>query len=124
MSRLPAHLHEHFHSDLHAGPPEGGHDRRGEARHPACGDILVIYLATEEGHVRAAGFKAQGCPAAMGTAAAACAVLAGLPVDGDLPETLRACFVDTYGEPAPAHRHALGLVVTALGAASRPARGA
>ncbi len=124
MSRLPAPLHEHFHSDLHVGPPEGGHDRQGEARHPACGDVLVLYLATAEGRIEAAGYKAQGCPAAMGTAAAACAVLSGLADDDELPAALRSRFIEVYGEPAAAHGHALGLVVTALSAARRPARGA
>lgn len=114
---LPLALRRAFESARHVGPPAGA-DRRGEARNEACGDVVVIWLATvEDGEarqVRAAGFKAQGCPAAMATAAAACDVLPGLRVDASLPEELARRFEAFFGAPKAAHRHALALVAEAL----------
>jgi NifU-like protein involved in Fe-S cluster formation len=114
---LPLALRRAFEAARHVGPPAGA-DRRGEARNEACGDIVVIWLATEaEGElrrVRAAGFKAQGCPAAMATAAAACDVLPGLRVEATLPEDLARRFEAHFGAPKAAHRHALALVAQAV----------
>ena len=68
---FPNALRECLLAGRHVGPP-APHARRGEARNPACGDIVVLWLELERGLVKAAGFKAQGCPAAMATAAGAC----------------------------------------------------
>ena len=90
MARLPDALAAHFHADRHVGPPPDRHPDarlgRGEARHPACGDHVVVWLALREGRVDAAGFKA-------------------------------AAFTAACGAPAPAHRHALALVLRAVDAA-------
>ena len=114
---LPPALRDAFDAARHVGPPPGA-DRRGEARNEACGDVVVLWLATAaEGEarvVRAAGFKAQGCPAAMATAAAACEVLPGLRADASLAEGLSRGFEARFGIPRAAHRHALALVVEAL----------
>jgi NifU-like protein involved in Fe-S cluster formation len=64
--------------------------------------------------VVAAGFQAQGCPAAMASASAACELLPGLPADEHLPEALAARFEAAFGPSRPAHRHALALVREAL----------
>ena len=121
MARLPDALAAHFHADRHVGPPPDRHPDarlgRGEARHPACGDHVVVWLALREGRVDAAGFKAVGCPAALATAAAVCGVAAGLPADADLDAALTAAFTAACGAPAPAHRHALALVLRAVDAA-------
>jgi NifU-like protein involved in Fe-S cluster formation len=116
---LPPELRAVFDASLHVGAPAGA-QRRGEARNEACGDVVVIWLRVGAGDapvVEAAGFKAQGCPAAMAAAAGACEVLAGLRADSKLGETLRATFAARFGEPRPAHRHALTLVCDAAGAA-------
>ena len=114
---LPPTLRAAFEAARHVGPPAGA-DRRGEARNEACGDVVVIWLATaEEGEARvvcAAGFKAQGCPAAMATAAAACELLPGLRADEALADELARRFEAHFGAPKPAHRHALALVEQAL----------
>ena len=125
MQAFPEHLKQHFERPERVGEPEGGADRLGEARNPACGDHLVVYLRCERGpggveRVAAAGFRAQGCPAAMATASAACSVIAGLASDGALPRALAARFEERFGVPAPAHRHALALFSEALNAL-RPA---
>jgi len=118
MQRFPPHLREHFERPRHVGEPEGGADLRGEARNAACGDVLAVYLRLQsDGRtIAAAGFRAQGCPAAMATASAACSVLEGLAVDELLPAALVARFEQRFGAPRPAHRHALALVGQALGA--------
>lgn len=115
---LPVALRECLLGTRHVGPPPGGPARRGEARNAACGDVVVLWLAVEgqPAVVRAAGFKAQGCPAAMAAAAGACEVLPGLAADGTLPAALRARFLERFGQPRVAHGHALALVVEALGA--------
>lgn len=114
MRDFPQVLREHFDAPHHVGPPAGGADLRGEARNPACGDHLVIYLALEQGRVKAAGFRAQGCPAALATASAACSLLEGLVADTSLPDALPPLFAERLGAPRPAHRHALTLCVEAL----------
>ena len=116
MSRLPEHLQPHFHEPRHVGPPEGGYDLRGEARHPVCGDHLVVYLAVRDGLVAEAGFKAMGCPASMAIAAAATELLHGLPADG-LSAALGARYTDLHGDLPAAHGHALRLVERAVDAA-------
>jgi len=116
---LPASLREVFDASRHVGAPVGA-QRRGEARNEACGDVVVIWLRVGDGAeplVEAAGFKAQGCPAAMAAAAGACEVLAGLRVDAQLGEQLAAAFSERFGAPRAAHRHALALVCEAAGGA-------
>jgi NifU-like protein involved in Fe-S cluster formation len=119
---LPTALRECLLGTRRVGPPPGGPSRRGEARNAACGDVVVLWLAVEgePAVVRAAGFKAQGCPAAMAAAAGACEVLPGLRADGGLAQALRTRFVDRFGEPRAAHGHALALVVEAAEAAAPP----
>jgi NifU-like protein involved in Fe-S cluster formation len=119
MRDFPEHLRRHFEEPRGVGEPARGTDLRGEARNPACGDHLVLYLALERGadgatRIAAAGFRAQGCPAAMATGSAACELLAGLPLDEGAPAALAERFERTYGAPRPAHRHALALCTEAL----------
>ena len=118
---LPASLREVFDASRHVGAPAGA-QRRGEARNEACGDVVVIWLRVGEGEagaqvVEAAGFKAQGCPAAMAAAAGACDVLPGLRADERLAEQLAAAFSARFGAPRAAHRHALTLVCEAASGA-------
>ena len=116
---LPASLRAVFDASRHVGAPAGA-QRRGEARNEACGDVVVIWLKVGAGdapRIEAAGFKAQGCPAALAAAAGACEVLAGLPADAGLGEALRAAFTARFGEPRAAHRHALALACAAAGGA-------
>lgn len=127
MQHFPGHLKQHFESPERVGEPEGGAELKGEAVNAACGDRLVVYLrcerVAEDGalrRVQAAGFRAQGCPASMATASAACSVLEGLVVDRGLPEILTQAFEARFGAPLPAHRHALTLFAEALRAV-RPA---
>ncbi len=117
VTRLPDELLQHLREPRHVGAAPGGETHRGEARNAACRDHLVLSLRVEDGVVASAGFKAHGCPAAIGTGSAAAQLLAGLPHDASLPEAARARFVERYGEPAALHRHALALVVEALGSA-------
>jgi hypothetical protein len=81
---------------------------------------VVIWLRVGAGEapvIEAAGFKAQGCPAAMAAAAGACEVLAGLRADGRLGDQLAAAFSARFGAPRAAHRHALALVCEAASGA-------
>jgi hypothetical protein len=132
VPRFPEHLQQHFDRPHCVGEPPGGADLCGEAVNSACGDRLAVYLQCapqggrgdghEEGRddgrpprrVQAAGFRAQGCPAAMATASAACSLLPGLPLDAGLPEALALRFEQDFGAPLPAHRHALALFAQAL----------
>jgi NifU-like protein involved in Fe-S cluster formation len=122
VDRFPEHLREHFHAPRHVGEPPGGADLRGEARNPACGDHLVVFLKLSpetDGprRVTAAGFLAQGCPAAMATGSAACEVMVGLEAGRALPQAIEQRFEAAFGSPAAAHRHALALVASAVQAA-------
>lgn len=113
MRHFPEHLRDHVQNPRHAGEPACW-EQRGEARNAACGDHVVVYLATEEGRVADVGFKAVGCPAAMGTASALCTLLEGLTADAGLPAAAAAAYEQAFGVPAPAHRHALALCTEAL----------
>jgi len=118
---LPPELRAVFDASRHVGAPAGA-QRRGEARNEACGDVVVIWLRVGAGDagaqlVEAAGFKAQGCPAAMAAAAGACEVLEGLRADERLGERLSEAFCARFGAPRAAHRHALALVCEATGGA-------
>ena len=117
---LPSALRAAFEATATVGPPPGA-DHRGEARNPACGDIVVIWLAISDGVVRAAGFQAQGCPAVMASAAGACAVAEGLPADLSLGGGIERRFVERFGAPRAAHRHALALVAEAFASAASAA---
>jgi len=117
VSRLPEALREHLRHPGHVGPPPGpGALLQGEARNAACRDHVVIYLRRDAaGQVATAGFRATGCPAAIGTASAASVLLPGLAGSGaELLAALRARFVAAHGEPAALHRHAWELVGEAL----------
>ncbi len=124
MDRLPDALREHLQQPRNVGEPDGGADLRGEARNAACGDVVVLFLklgaasAAMPGPparlIVEAGFLAQGCPASMTTASAACELLPGLPADESLPDALEQRFLERFGTPRPAHRHAMGLVREAL----------
>ncbi len=114
MPRLPDYLQVHFDAPGRVGPPATGFDRRGEARNPACGDHLVLFVHTDDGFVREAGFKAMGCPAFMAIAAAATELLPGLAADAALPDRAARAYRERYGELAPMHRHALALVEASL----------
>ena len=114
---LPPALRDHFDRPRNVGAPAGA-QRRGEARNEACGDVVVVWLRVAGPVVDAAGFKAQGCPAALAMASAACDLLAGMQADGTLPERLRQAHAAAFGVPAAAHRHALALVVEAAGRAA------
>jgi len=119
MNRLPEALLQHLRDPRHVGEPVGGATHRGEARNPACRDLLVIFLHVEGGCVAGAGFQATGCPAALGMSSAATELLPGLAAEETLPERLRERFVEVYGEPEAMHRHALNLLMEAVGNAVR-----
>jgi len=113
MPRLPDHLQDHLERPRRVGRPSGC-DRIGRARNAACGDVVEVYLATDGARVREAGFKAAGCPVALGTASAATELLVDLEVGAGLADELLARFRARYGEPAPLHRHALALFADAV----------
>jgi NifU-like protein involved in Fe-S cluster formation len=107
---LPPTLREHFDRPRHVGAPEGA-GLRGEARNEACGDILVLWLRVggSPARVEAAGWKAQGCPATLATASAACEVLPGLPADSSLPARLEGAHAAAFGVArVEAARRAIG----------------
>ena len=118
MRDFPEHLRDHVQNPRQAGEPAVW-QHRGEARNPACGDHVVVFLEVADGCVVTSGFLARGCPAAMGTASALGTLLAGLPADGTLPGAARERYEAMWGEPRPAHRHALSLYADALTAALR-----
>jgi len=112
VERFPEILRDHLQRPRNVGEPEGGADLRGEARNAACGDIVVLFLRLDRAPgspplIAAAGFLAQGCPAAMAMASASCELLPGLAADAALPEALAARLTAHVGAPRPAHRHAL-----------------
>ncbi len=88
-------------------------DAYGEAGGAECGDLVRIELSVHDGVIREIGFRANGCPAATAAASAACARLAGAPVDAALSLT-PAALDAALGGLRPAHRHGPDLVVEAV----------
>lgn len=108
---------DHVRRPRNAGPLRPA-DAQADARNPACGDLVRIYLRVTEGAVTAAGFQAEGCPATVACASRLTEVLAGLPVDGleDLdPDALAA---DLGGLP-PDRFHAAEVACRAARLAGR-----
>jgi nitrogen fixation NifU-like protein len=86
-----------------------------EVTNPVCGDVLQLFVRLEVGRVAAAGFKAQGCVAAI----AASSVLTELII-GQSPAQMRAVTASRVSEALgglpPTTLHAAQLCVDALAA--------
>jgi tRNA-specific 2-thiouridylase len=90
-----------------------GADAVGEAGSADCGDLVRIQLRIAGGRVRDARFLAFGCGAATAAASAACARLAGAPLDAALALSAKSLDAD-LGGLGPARRHGPELAVDAL----------
>ena len=91
-------------------------DAAGEAGGAACGDLVRIELAIDDGRVAAAGFRVSGCPAATAAAAAVREAVRGRTIDEAMalsPDEVDAML----GGLGSAHRHGCDLAVEALAAA-------
>jgi tRNA-specific 2-thiouridylase len=95
-----------------AGPEaEGGFS--GSAGGAACGDLVRVSFALEEGRIRRPSFAAEGCAATRAAAAATCELIDGialLAAAGIGPEGISA----ELGGLAPSHAHAAELAADAL----------
>ncbi len=98
-----------------AGELAGADVRVGRAEHPVCGDEVELSVRWREGAIADLAWRARGCPACVGVAAAAREALLGCSA-ADAPARLSAR-IDALGGLQPAERHALKLVVEALGRA-------
>lgn len=101
-----------------AGELLGDGVRRGLAEHPVCGDRVQLTLRIAGGRIEDLRWQANGCPAAMAVAALAADTLAGAPL-ADVAARLRQALAD-HGGLAAHERHAEGLVLRALAAATAP----
>lgn len=88
----------------------------GEAGGAACGDLVRVELAVEEGRVAAAGYRVSGCPAATAAASALREAVEGASLEHAM--SLAPADLDAMlGGMGPAHRHGCELAVEALAAA-------
>jgi nitrogen fixation NifU-like protein len=51
-----------------------------EVSNPICGDVMKLWVKVENGRIRDARFKAQGCSAAIATSSYATEMLVGMSV--------------------------------------------
>ena len=51
-----------------------------EVSNPVCGDVMKLWVKVEDGRIRNARFKAQGCSAAIATSSYATEMLLGMSV--------------------------------------------
>jgi nitrogen fixation NifU-like protein len=79
---------DHFKNPRNAGDVSGA-TATVEVQNPVCGDILRLSMRVENGHIAEAGFKTQGCVAAI-----ACSSL--------LTELVRGATPDEAGRITPA----------------------
>jgi len=99
-----------------AGELEGDDVRRGRAEHPVCGDEVELSVRLDGERIAALRWRARGCPASMALAALASHALEGTPV-ANATATLQQAVQD-FGGLAAHERHASGLVLGALAAAT------
>jgi nitrogen fixation NifU-like protein len=52
-----------------------------EVSNPVCGDVMKLWIRVEDGLIKEAKFKAQGCSAAIATSSYATEMLIGLDID-------------------------------------------
>ena len=80
---------------------------------PICGDVVSLYVVVDQGNIRDCRFLAQGCAAAIASAAAVTLVCTGKPVSESL--RLQAEDIIRYLEGLPPHkRHGAELAIEAL----------
>jgi nitrogen fixation NifU-like protein len=56
-------------------------DAVAEVSNPVCGDVMKLWVKLENGRIRDAKFKAQGCSAAIATSSYATEMLVGMDVE-------------------------------------------
>lgn len=82
---------DHFENPRHAGPLDGA-DAVYTSNNPACGDVVTVYLRTDDsGGPVALAFKGQGCTISQAAASMAMEMLNGLTlaqIDGATAEPL------------------------------------
>lgn len=108
-------LLDHFANPRNAGelpPPAVTVD----ASNPACGDILRLSLVAEQDRVRDAGFKAQGCVAAIACGSLLTELIKGKLLE-DVARVSAADIAAGLGGLPPESGHAAVLAVDALKAA-------
>src|SRR4051812_39863031 len=93
--------------------PIGAEDAVGESGSARCGDLVRVGVHVECGVVREARFQAFGCGAATAAASAACARLAGAPLDDALRLSAAALDAD-LGGLGPARPHGPEVVEDAV----------
>jgi len=52
-----------------------------EVSNPVCGDVMKLWIRVEDGLIKEARFKAQGCSAAIATSSYATEMIIGLHID-------------------------------------------
>ena len=84
-----------------------------EADNPICGDLLKLYLEVRQGRIRQVTYQAQGCPAALASAAALSLVCRDCSLD-ECQQLQPEDLVDFLGG-LPSHKlHGAELAVDAL----------
>ena len=102
----------HLADRAHQGPePEGGFS--GSAGGSACGDIVRISFALEDGLLRRPSFAAEGCAPTRAAAAAACELIDGIATMAGA-EVGPAEISSELGGLASSHAHAAELAADAL----------
>ena len=115
MPPYPPDVMRHLASPVGAGGLDTP-DARGEAGAEDCGDVAVIEIRVADGRVVEAGFRVRGCGATTAAASAACAALAGVPVDDAL--RVSATSLDrALGGLGPERRHGAEIVADAVAGA-------
>jgi nitrogen fixation protein NifU and related proteins len=103
---------DHFRYPRHAGELAEA-NRVAEVSNPVCGDVIKLWLRTEQGLVAAASFKAAGCVPAIACGSWLAERVVGRSFDeirSISPEDVEA----GLGGLPPASRHAAQLAVDAL----------
>ena len=55
-------------------------DAIAQISNPVCGDVMKLWVKVDDGHIRDAKFKAQGCSAAIATSSYATEMIVGMNI--------------------------------------------
>ncbi|HKI49944.1 MAG TPA: iron-sulfur cluster assembly scaffold protein [Desulfobacteria bacterium] len=109
---------DHFRNPRNAGILEGDNVAMGRVGNPVCGDLMEIYIAVEDDHIKDIKFQTFGCGSAVATSSMVTELVKGMSLDDALKVT-RDDVADALEGLPPIKMHCSNLAADALHAAIR-----
>lgn len=107
---------DHFRNPRNVGILEGENVAKGRVGNPVCGDLMEIYIAVEDDHIKDIKFQTFGCGSAVATSSMVTELVKGMSLDDALKVTRDDVAGALDGLP-PIKMHCSNLAADALHAA-------